>query len=247
MSEDYKAKGNAAFKEGDFPTAVRWFTLGIDADATNHVLYSNRSACYASMAHYQTALGDAARCTELKPDWAKGYARLGAAYHGLRQYDDAVAAYEQGLQVDPGMESLKSGLASAEAAKLKPPNAFAKMFRPEGFVEILNKLFRDPDLITTYIDDPRIKEMHQAMKARNDAKKVAKGENAETDAGDPPALSPEAREEEPEPLLRVSDARKLGCACPQHAAELLAIQHNERAAMMEQHHAERMGKLRDSL
>ena len=33
---------------------------------------------------------------ELKSDWAKGYSRLGAAFHGLRKWDDAVEAYSKG-------------------------------------------------------------------------------------------------------------------------------------------------------
>ncbi len=33
---------------------------------------------------------------ELKPDWPKGYSRLGAALFGLKQYDKAEKAYEEG-------------------------------------------------------------------------------------------------------------------------------------------------------
>ena len=33
---------------------------------------------------------------ELKRDWAKGYSRLGAAYYGLEQWEEAIKAYEDG-------------------------------------------------------------------------------------------------------------------------------------------------------
>ena len=33
---------------------------------------------------------------ELKPDWGKGYSRLGGAYHGLQKLDEAIGAYEKG-------------------------------------------------------------------------------------------------------------------------------------------------------
>ena len=47
--EELKASGNAAFKKGDFASAVDFFTRAIDDAATthienHHVLYSNRSA-----------------------------------------------------------------------------------------------------------------------------------------------------------------------------------------------------------
>ena len=32
----------------------------------------------------------------LKPDWGKGYSRLGAAHHGLQNLKEAVGAYEKG-------------------------------------------------------------------------------------------------------------------------------------------------------
>ena len=93
-----QAKGNAAFSSGNFPDAVEHFTAAIAVDPTNHVLYSNRSAAYASMSQYQQALGDAQKVVELKPDWPKGYSRLGAAQFGLRQWDEAVEAYTKGEQ-----------------------------------------------------------------------------------------------------------------------------------------------------
>ncbi len=46
------------------------------------MLYSNRSGAYASKKEFDKALEDATRTTEIKPDWAKGYGRKGAALHG---------------------------------------------------------------------------------------------------------------------------------------------------------------------
>ncbi|KAL9993050.1 putative Heat shock chaperonin-binding, tetratricopeptide-like helical domain superfamily [Helianthus debilis subsp. tardiflorus] len=117
MADEAKAKGNAAFSAGNFTDAIKHFTDAINLAPSNHVLYSNRSAAYASLNQYSDALSDAKKTVDLKPDWAKGYSRLGAAYHGLKQYDDAVSAYKKGLEVDPNNETLKSGLADAESAQ----------------------------------------------------------------------------------------------------------------------------------
>jgi stress-induced-phosphoprotein 1 len=46
------------------------------------VLYSNRSGAYASLKDFSHALEDANKVTEIKPDWAKGWTRKGAALHG---------------------------------------------------------------------------------------------------------------------------------------------------------------------
>lgn len=56
---------------GDFKAAVEHYTKAIQHDATNHVLYSNRSAAYASLKQYGPALDDANKTIELKPDWSK--------------------------------------------------------------------------------------------------------------------------------------------------------------------------------
>ena len=69
-------QGNAAFKAGNFEEAAEHFSAAIDLDPTNHVLYSNRSAAYASLKRYDAALKDAKQTVELKPDWARVSAQL---------------------------------------------------------------------------------------------------------------------------------------------------------------------------
>jgi tetratricopeptide (TPR) repeat protein len=92
------------------------FTEAIEIEPTNHILYSNRSAAYASKRDYQHALEDATKTTELKPDWAKGWGRKGAALHGLGDLVGANDAYEEGLKIDPNNAQNKSGLASVKRA-----------------------------------------------------------------------------------------------------------------------------------
>ncbi|KAJ4896810.1 Hsp70-Hsp90 organizing protein 1 [Raphanus sativus] len=117
--DEAKARGNAAFSSGDFTSAVLHYNSAISLSPTNHILYSNRSAAHASLRNYADALSDAEKTVVLKPDWAKGYGRLGAARFGLNRFEEAVAAYTKGLRIDPRNEALRSGLADAQASAKK--------------------------------------------------------------------------------------------------------------------------------
>ncbi|KAH6818117.1 stress-inducible protein [Perilla frutescens var. frutescens] len=182
MADEAKAKGNAAFSAGNFDDAVRHFTDAINLAPTNHVLYSNRSAAYASLNKFSEALSDAEKTVELKPDWGKGYSRLGAAHVGLHSYNDAVSSYRKGLEIDPNNEALKSGLADAEAALARSsrsragPGAspFGEAFGPEmwvklsgdpstrgflqqpDFVKMMQDIQKSPNNLNLYLQDQRV-------------------------------------------------------------------------------------------
>jgi len=63
--------GNAALSAGNHAEAIAHYTKGIEYDPTNFVLYSNRSAAYATLKEYGKALEDANKTIEVKPDWGK--------------------------------------------------------------------------------------------------------------------------------------------------------------------------------
>ncbi|PPR95714.1 hypothetical protein GOBAR_AA24950 [Gossypium barbadense] len=228
MADEAKAKGNAAFSSGDFNAAIKHFTDAINLSPTNHVLYSNRSAAYASLHQYESALSDAKKTVELKPDWSKGYSRLGAAHLGLHQYQDAVSAYKKGLEIDPNNEALKSGLADAQSAATasasrsraaSPPNLFGDAFQgPEmwakltadpttrvffqqpDFVKAMQEIQRNPSKLNEYLQDQRVM---QALGVLLNVKFKAHGGGDDMEipeADSPPAPSPShpAKEEEKE-------------------------------------------------
>ena len=71
----------------------------------------------------------------MNPSWAKGYARKGAALHGARRYDDAIAAYEAGIKLEDSA-TLRKGLQEVQDAKGMPWNSFV----PCKFLKTLIKL-----------------------------------------------------------------------------------------------------------
>ncbi|KAH7659512.1 stress-induced-phosphoprotein 1 [Dioscorea alata] len=184
MADEAKAKGNAAFSAGRFDEAIAHFTTAIELSPTNHVLFSNRSAAYASLGRFADALSDAKKTVELKPDWSKGYSRLGAAHLGLGSFNDAVAAYKKGLELDPSNEALKSGLADAEASAARSrapppgsspfgnifsgPDLWAKLaadpatrsyLQQPDFLKMLQDVQKNPNNLNLYLSDQRMMQV----------------------------------------------------------------------------------------
>lgn len=184
-AQAYKAKGNEAFSAKDFPVAIENFTSAIELDPASHVLYSNRSAAYASMNDYVKALGDAEKCVALNKSWAKGYVRLGAAYHGLRKYSDAINAYKSGLAIEPTNATLLESITTVESdmqaetrasqsadpfgrvfgkdcvAKIQANAKLAPYMLMPDFVQMLSQIVESPSTVQNFLKDKRI--MHCFM------------------------------------------------------------------------------------
>ncbi|KAJ3003097.1 UNVERIFIED_CONTAM: hypothetical protein HDU68_005883, partial [Siphonaria sp. JEL0065] len=140
-AEELKGLGNKAFSAGNHPVAIRFFTDAIAKDSSNHVLYSNRSASYASIRNYSKALLDAEETVKINPSWAKGYSRKGAALHGLGEYEEAIEAYKAGLELEPGNALLKKGLEEAEALAFEEKNASQSAGGADDAAGGLGKIF----------------------------------------------------------------------------------------------------------
>ncbi|KAG1756111.1 chaperone [Suillus lakei] len=139
-----KDQGNKAFSAKDYDKAIELFTAAIALDPSNHVLFSNRSAAKAGKKQWATALEDAEQCIKLNQSWSKGYARKGAALHGAKRYDEAVEAYEAGLEFEDS-PALRKGLQDVKDAKGRDGS--------ESFG--LGRMFADPNLIGKLATNPR--------------------------------------------------------------------------------------------
>ncbi|KAK1570139.1 tetratricopeptide [Colletotrichum navitas] len=149
-ADELKALGNKAIAEKNFDEAVAKFSEAIKLQPDNHILYSNRSAAYASKKDWQHALEDAKKTTEIKPDWPKGWGRLGTAYYGLGDLLAANDAYEEGLKVDPNNAGLKKDLAATQ--KAMKAEAGGDAGDPTGG---LGNMFNDPQLIQKLAANPK--------------------------------------------------------------------------------------------
>jgi len=212
-----KAKGNDAFKAQKFEEAIEHFTAAISADPSGHVLYSNRSASYASLHQYDEALADADKCIALNGAWGKGYSRKGAALIGLGRLEDAIAAFEDGLKHEPDNASLRSGLEDARAKlegggglgaignMFSDPALFGKLaanpqtmgfLKQPDFVAKINQLQRDPSSLSAHLQDPRIMQTLGMLMGVN----VQSGADFAAEQADRPERKPPPPEPEPEPM-----------------------------------------------
>lgn len=227
MADKLKAEGNAAFAAKDFNKAIGLFTQAIELDPSNHVLYSNRSACYASQKNFDKALEDAIRTTEIKPDWAKGYSRKGAALHGQGDLIGALDAYEQCLKIEPSNAQARQELASVkdainrEAAAdgqtpdmglgsiFQNPNWLGKLAQnpktasylgDQAFMEKLAQCAKNPSRINEELRDPRMMQVIAVLLGLNIEMPTSTGPStsgASEDTPMPDAPSPSKKQSPP--------------------------------------------------
>jgi len=207
----------------DYPEAITHYSEAISLDGSNHVFYSNRSACYAGLHKYEEALADGIKCVELKPDFHKAYGRKGAALFGLGKLQEAAEAYQEGLKVAPGDAALTAGLKDVQSAGaqkgatqisdiFRKPEVLAKLttdprtaglMQDQQFVQTLNMAAANPQMFQTLMQsDQRIMTCLS----------VALGLDMQGGPGGPPPSEPAPKKEEPkkepEPEVELTEEEK---------------------------------------
>ncbi|KAJ1620616.1 hypothetical protein T492DRAFT_888347 [Pavlovales sp. CCMP2436] len=81
----WKAEGNARFAAKQFAEAAEAYTraLALEPDA---VFYSNRCACLLKLGDLDSALVDALKLREMRPEWAKSHFREGSVLAAMGRY-----------------------------------------------------------------------------------------------------------------------------------------------------------------
>jgi tetratricopeptide (TPR) repeat protein len=113
-AEEYKNKGNEAFKSNNVNEAIEFYTKAIELDPKNLLCFSNRSVSYLKLEKYEDALKDADSCIELRPSWAKGYFRKGTALHNLKRLEEAKVVLEKAAELDEDDDLIKKRLVAVK-------------------------------------------------------------------------------------------------------------------------------------
>lgn len=108
-AEEHRLAGNAFFKDGDFPKAIKEYDEGLRRDPKSVAIFSNRCATYIKLMEFNTALKDAEKCIELDPKFVKAYARKGTCHHFMKEYHKALKSFDDGLKIDPDNKECQEG------------------------------------------------------------------------------------------------------------------------------------------
>jgi small glutamine-rich tetratricopeptide repeat-containing protein alpha len=124
-AEALKTTGNGQMSQKQYEAAIASYTSAI-ALSPNPVYYSNRAAAWSAQGDHGKAADDAQASIDLDPMFVKGYSRLGHARFSMGDWEGAVQAYEEGLEVDPANATMKASLATAKAKAKEEGGAVAE-------------------------------------------------------------------------------------------------------------------------
>ena len=135
------SNGNAAFRSGNYEAAIKCYTEAIALNASDAVLFSNRSAAFANISLFDAARDDALRAVELQPLWVKPRLNLGAALQGLGKLEGAFHSYHDGLVLEPSNTACKQGAGSIKGTQ-ETNHSGPSQYSPAHAWRLLN--FRSP-------------------------------------------------------------------------------------------------------
>lgn len=149
---EWKEKGNAYLKNKEYSEALKCYDEAASLEPSNHIHFSNRSACHFNMSNYSRALEDAETALKIKPDYVKGYQRKASAQEKMNLIDESIATLKKGLEYEPNNQAIKDSLNELESSAKNP------------FLKNFPKLFTDPRT-SRYMSDPQFTNLlNMAMK-----------------------------------------------------------------------------------
>ncbi|KAI1795778.1 hypothetical protein LXA43DRAFT_989520 [Ganoderma leucocontextum] len=121
MAQNEKEKGNAAFKAGDFPTAIGHYTAAFLADPSNPTYPLNRAAAYLKLGKNEDAERDCDAVIRLDTKNVKGYFRRGQARVALQKLKEAESDLQEASKLEPSNDSVKQELSRVRNALKSVP------------------------------------------------------------------------------------------------------------------------------
>eukprot|EP00929_Paragymnodinium_shiwhaense_P037629 TRINITY_DN20012_c0_g1_i4.p1 TRINITY_DN20012_c0_g1~~TRINITY_DN20012_c0_g1_i4.p1 ORF type:complete len:421 (-),score=88.46 TRINITY_DN20012_c0_g1_i4:223-1485(-) len=113
--------------------AIAKYTEALGLCTEDHRIYSNRALCYAALKFWPKCQADALRCTQLKPDFMKGWFLLAKAHWKTGQPLEALR------QVDAGLSLLPDSMELLQLKQELQPEAEACLQQGAAYLPKLNQ------------------------------------------------------------------------------------------------------------
>jgi TPR repeat protein len=166
-----KEEGNVHFSNKRWTEAMNSYTKAIRINPNIATIYSNRALCEIRLSKFQLAREDAEDALELEPGQVKYYRILSEAVLNLALFEEAYAACEAGLEIDPRDETLLLRQRDCKAMiidqeiKTHPVGGSLNQHRPASVIKKLQSQFwkSDSDVLPEEIQpcSPSYKETTQ--------------------------------------------------------------------------------------
>ncbi|KAM9801132.1 tetratricopeptide repeat protein 12 [Neosynchiropus ocellatus] len=100
-----KDKGNEAFAQEDYETAVKYYTEGLAHVRDMQQLYTNRAQAYIKLKKYKEGISDCEWAIKCNERCAKAYLHMGKAHLALKSYNEARNCFEKIVKIEPKWET----------------------------------------------------------------------------------------------------------------------------------------------
>ena len=110
MSEDFKNKGNDAYKKQQYDKALTFYTKAIELTPTEPTYYTNRASVFLVKENYKAALNDCLQALRINENHFRALMRAGKCYMLLGNLPQAQNLYFRADKVQPNDPSIVSEL-----------------------------------------------------------------------------------------------------------------------------------------
>ena len=172
LGAEAKERGNAAFRENDFPTAIREYEEAVKRDPTNAAYRNNLAAALLKMGDFSGAKREVEKSLELDKNYVKAWAKKGDIEFFMKEYHRALDSYKAGLQLEPdnalctrGLSKTMAQINSTQSDEVNKERAAHAMADPEiQFIlqdpivrQTLQDLQENPQAAQRALNDPNIR------------------------------------------------------------------------------------------
>uniref|UniRef100_UPI0037E71761 tetratricopeptide repeat protein 12 n=1 Tax=Semicossyphus pulcher TaxID=241346 RepID=UPI0037E71761 len=101
-----KDKGNEAYKQGDYETAVKYYSDGLAELRDMQPLYTNRAQAFIKLGKYEEAISDCEWALKCNESCIKAYLLMGKAYLASKKYNEARNCFKKIEEMEPEMDKM---------------------------------------------------------------------------------------------------------------------------------------------